>query len=315
MDKVAGIMEKYGIPGRDAYDLPSSPLTFPDGAHCRMEVSGIERPSTMKAALDEMKKRKVPLHKLICTVMGASFLDRGELREMAAMAAEEKIELIMTPGPRPLWDISRQVATPEGALSGLRMHGSDQLNHLLQDIYRCIEVGLRGFLVWDEGVLYLLNQMKLKGDLPSDVVFKVSVFAGHANAAGAKVLESLGATTFNPVADLTLPQLASIRKAVKIPMDIHVYLFDSFGGFNRLMEAPEMARVCSPCYFKIEPGVSVGSMYKPWVSEDALAGAIREKVKYAALLMEQMEKNAPQLKISAQGAKDLAVPRPEVAVA
>jgi len=32
MDKVSQAMEKVGIPGRDAYDLPTSPKRFPDGA-------------------------------------------------------------------------------------------------------------------------------------------------------------------------------------------------------------------------------------------------------------------------------------------
>jgi len=33
MDKI----EKYGIPARDLYDIPTSGATFPDGAHYRME--------------------------------------------------------------------------------------------------------------------------------------------------------------------------------------------------------------------------------------------------------------------------------------
>lgn len=61
--------------------------------------------------------------------------------------------------------------------------------------------------------------------------------------------------------DLTLPQLAAIRKAVRMPLDLHIYLFDAWGGFVRLYETPEMARVCSPCYFEIEPGPSVVALY------------------------------------------------------
>lgn len=35
--EVQKLLEKVGIPGRDAYDLPDSPKRFPDGAHYRME--------------------------------------------------------------------------------------------------------------------------------------------------------------------------------------------------------------------------------------------------------------------------------------
>jgi hypothetical protein len=139
------------------------------------------------------------------------------------------------------------------------------------------------------------------------VVFKLSIFAGHANPAGAKVLEMLGADTFNPVGDLTLPQLAAIRQAVRIPMDLHVWLFDAWGGFNRIYEAPEMARTCSPCYFKIEPGPSVGAMYKPWGA--GLEKLARDKVVYAERLIGIVEENWPEARLSEVGAPDLAVPK------
>jgi hypothetical protein len=209
-----------------------------------------------------------------------------------------------------LWDLGGQVRTPEGALSGIRFRGSDNLAFVIADIRRAVEFGFRGFLVVDEGLLWLLCQMRNVGDLPKDVVFKLSIFAGHANPAGAKLLESIGANTFNPVADLTLPMLAAIRRAVDIPIDVHVLIFDSFGGFNRIWETPEIARVAAPCYFKIEPGVSVGAHYRSWVSPDSLAFMAKEKVRQAEIIVGLVEKNFPKAKVSKVGAKDLAVPKP-----
>jgi hypothetical protein len=46
---IRDFMEKEGIPGRDAYDLPTSQKTFPDGANYRIEIAGVERASTMEA--------------------------------------------------------------------------------------------------------------------------------------------------------------------------------------------------------------------------------------------------------------------------
>ena len=46
------LMEKHGIPGSDANDLPTSTKRFPDGAWYRMEISGIERPNVLEAAID-----------------------------------------------------------------------------------------------------------------------------------------------------------------------------------------------------------------------------------------------------------------------
>ena len=313
MSRVAKMMEKAGIPGTDAYDLPSSTKRFPDGAHYRMEISGVERPNVLEALVDEMNKRKIPIHRIISVVMGATLLDRGELRDFAQIAAANKLEVILTPGPRSAWDVGRQLATPEGGLSGLRFRGSDQLRYVITDILTCIEIGFRGFLVIDEGLLWLLNELRKAGEIPDDVTFKVSIYAGHASAAGGKVLQSLGAGTFNPVGDLSLPQLASIRQGVDIPLDLHIYLAESFGGFNRFYEGPEMARVCAPCYFKIEPGPACaagpGALYKPWSSPQGLADFAREKVKYAEIIHTLIQENQPDLILSKQGCKGLAIPK------
>ena len=311
---VQKMLEKAGIPGRDAYDLPDSPKTFPDGAHYRMEISGVERPQVLEAIIDEMNKRNIPIHRLISTVMGSTLLDDAELRDFAQIAADAKVEVIMTPGPRSGWDVGRQLVTPEGGLSGLRYRGSDQLSFVVAEYLRCIDLGFRGFLCIDEGLLWLVNQLKKSGDIPEDIVFKVSIFAGHASAAGGKVLQMLGASTFNPLGDLSLPPLASIRQAIDIPLDLHIYLADSFGGFNRFYEGAEMARVCAPCYFKIEPGPALaagpGAMYRPWTSIDFLAWQGREKVKQAQIIHELIQATSPNLKLSELGAADLAIPKP-----
>jgi len=246
--------------------------------------------------------------------MGATLLDKAELKDFAHKAADARMEVILTPGPRGGWDIGRQLATPEGALSGIRCRGSKALNQTITDIMTCIDLGFRGFLVVDEGELWLLNEMKKNGDIPQDVIFKVSIYAGHANAAGGKVLEMLGAGTFNPVADLTLPQFAAIRQATNIPLDVHIIITESFGGYMRFYDAPEMARVCSPCYFKIEPGPACAAtgaaLYKPWVNEDMLADWGRVKVKYAQIIHEIIQENNPDLKLSDLGPADLAIPKP-----
>jgi len=314
MDRVSAAMARAGMPPRDAYDLPTSQVRFPDGAWYRMEISGVERPEVLEALIDEADRRRVPIHRLISTVMGATLLDKDELRRFARLAADARMEVIITPGPRSAWDTGRQLVTPEGGLSGLRFRGSDQLRNVITDIMRAIEIGFRGFLVIDEGLLWLLNEMKKNGDIPADVVFKVSIYAGHASAAGGHVLEMLGASTFNPVADLSLPQLASIRQGTRLPLDLHIYLAESFGGFNRFYDAPEMARCCAPCYFKIEPGPACaagpGALYKPWTSTEALAAMAREKVKYAQIIHELIQENLPEARLSERGAHDLAIPKP-----
>jgi hypothetical protein len=309
LNTIRAFMEKQGIPGRDAYDLPTSSKRFPDGAHFRIEIAGVERASTMEALIDESRKRGVTVHRAIAAVGGSTYCDFDELKAMAQMAADEKIEVVMTVGHRKGWDVgAKEISTAEGAMQGFRLRGSDHISYHIADIMRCIEAGHRGFLVYDEGVLFLLNKMREEGILPRETFFKFSVFGGYCSAAGAKIVESLGVNSMNPISDVSLPILGSIRRAVTIPLDIYLIIVDAFGGMYRAYEAPEIARVASPCYFKFEPGASEGDIYKPWVAEEWHANLIRQKVKIAQIVMELMERHAPELKTSPKGAADLVVP-------
>jgi len=298
--------EKLGVPGRDPWSLPTSPHTFPDGAHFRIEIAGVERASTLEAMVEEARKKKIIIHRAIATVGGSTMLGFSELQAMALLAREEKIEVIMTVGHRKGWDAgSKELSSPEGSMQGFRLRGSDNLSYWLADMMRNLEAGFRGFLVYDEGLLLILNRMRQEGFIPPETIFKFSVFGGYASAAGAKVVESLGASTLNPISDVSLPILAGIRQAVRIPLDIYLLIVDSFGGMFRAYEAPEIARVAAPCYFKFEPGASEGEIYKPWVSEAWHRDFIREKVRLASIVMELMDRHAPHLKTSDQGAPDL----------
>lgn len=309
MKTIRDFMDKEGIPGRDAHDLPNSEKSFPDGANYRIEIAGVERATTMEAMIKEADKRNVPVHRAIAAVGGSTYCDFQELKDMAAMAREAKIEVIMTVGHRKGWDAgSKELSTPEGSMNGWHLRGSDHISYHIADIMRSIEAGFRGFLVYDEGVLYLLNKMRAEGVIPPETIFKFSVFGGYCSAAGAKVAESMGANSLNPSSDVSLAILGGIRKTVDIPLDVYMIIVDSFGGMFRAFEGPEIARVASPCYFKFEPGTSEGDIYKPWVTEEFHENLIREKIKIASIVMEIMQKHGPELKISKKGPADLILP-------
>ncbi len=311
LDKIRNFMEKQGIPGRDGYQLNTSGKSFPDGANFRIEIAGVERASTMEAMIKESNRRGITVHRVVAAVGGSTYCDFSELKEMARMAREEKIEVVMTVGHRKGWDPGgKEFATSEGQIHGLRLRGSDNISYHIADIMRNIEAGFRGFLVYDEGVLFILNKMREEGVIPEEIIFKFSVFGGYCNAAGAKVVESMGANSLNPLSDVSLPILSSIRQAVDIPLDVYTIVVNSFGGNFRAYEAPEIARVASPCYFKFEPGTSEADIYMPWVTESWHREFIEQKVKIASIVMEIMEKHAPELKTSPRGAADLILTQP-----
>jgi hypothetical protein len=263
----------------------------------------------MEAMIDEARKRNLSIHRTIAAVGGSTYCDFEELKAMAQMARDEGIEMIMTVGHRKGWDAgSKEISTSEGAMQGFRLRGSDNISYHIADIMRSIEAGHRGFLVYDEGVLFILNKMRAEGLVPPETIFKFSVFGGYCSAAGAKVIESMGANSMNPISDVSLPILGGIRKAVDLTLDVYIIIVDSFGGMFRAYETPEIARIASPCYFKFEPGTSEGDIYKPWVTEDFHRNLIREKVKLASIVSEIMQRHAPEIKASAQRPDDLVLP-------
>lgn len=294
----ASILVSQGLLSADDYSLAPSTKAFDDGGQYRLEISGVERLSTLEVLLEEAAAQDVFIHRVIAFGGGTTLLNTGELRDVATLAAENGIELIAVPGPRTGWDLGRQALSTEGQAGGRRVRGLDNVRYLLDDYLRIFSTGIRGVLVWDEGVLDVLNKARDAGHIPADAKFKISVYAGHANPASIRILQQLGADSVNPVGDLSRPMLAAIRRNVDVPLDIWAETFESFGGMNRLWEAGEIARVAGPVYFKIEPGESEAVMYNGWIRPEFHEELIRHKVRHAAILNELARSSVPDVVVS-----------------
>lgn len=306
--QIETMLQEIGYPARDLYDLPASSQRFPDGAHYRYEISGVERLSTLEALLDEQTKLNVPIHRLISTVMGSTYLTSSELKQFAKLANQAKMEVVLSPGPRGSWDVGAKTGcTPEGFGAGGKLRGADGMLNYVRDVFRCLELGFRGFLCTDEGVMLVMNELRAAGKIPADTIFKISVATGHAHPGGAKLMQAIGADTMNPSCDVTLPQLASMRKVCTMTFDIHVINFDAQGGQNRMWDIADIARIAAPVYFKIEPGESYGGLYKLW-NEDRNTSLTREKVRLIKTLEEIMQATGPDTICSKAAPADLHIP-------
>ena len=294
----ASILASQGLLPADDYALTPSTKAFDDGGKYRLEISGVERLSTLEAMLDEADEHGVFIHRIIAFGGGTTLLTTQELSECAALAADHSIELVAVPGPRTGWDLGRQALSTEGQAGGRRVRGLDNVRYLLDDYLRIFSTGIRGVLVWDEGVLDILNKARDAGHIPADATFKISVYAGHANPASIRILQDLGADSVNPVGDLSRPMLGAIRQAVDVPLDVWAETFESFGGMNRLWEAGDIARIAGPVYFKIEPGESEAVMYNGWVRPEFHEDLVRHKVRHAAILNELVRTNASDVTVS-----------------
>lgn len=294
MEKTREFLKSIGLPGGDAYDLPTSEKRFADGSQYRFEVPGIQGPKVMKALLEAVDSYGIYLHRVTQT-QGVMRLTDEEISKMVEYAHEWKVDLILAIGPRATTDTSASVNTPEGVRMGYRLRGQEQIVRAVEEVKRAARLGCRGFLVYDEGCLYVLNEARKAGEIPEDCHFKLSAHAGHGNPASAKLLESIGADSLNPVRDIQLQMLAAMRQAIDIPIDIHTENPKSTGGFIRHYEVPEMIRVAAPIYLKT--GGSVAATH----SWDSTEDDARKRAKQCALVKRMIDEYYPEAIWSPKG--------------
>ncbi|SHJ85229.1 hypothetical protein SAMN02745751_03541 [Dethiosulfatibacter aminovorans DSM 17477] len=309
-------MKAFGYPLEDDFSRKDSEQRFPDGAHYRIEISGIERLANMEVLAKEATRRGVPVHRLISMVGGPAQVASSEIKEMVALAAEQKYEVMVQISNGRGWDIHSMCTTEEGIWGGLYCKGMDQVYNLLKELERLYSLGIRGFLIFDASVLRLIKRMKAEGYLPQDIVIKASVAAGTGSGLYAEMIEEMGATTLNPLADITIPELATMRHMSNLPLDVYMTVVDSMGGMHRYHKAAEIARVAAPVYFKFEPGDREGNIYKEYFPIEAQNQLTVARVTQAECMIEWIERYNPDLKCSPQGPSDLqlCIPNKEILV-
>ena len=294
MKATRDFLTSIGLPSGDAYNLPTSEKRFEDGGQYRFEVPGIQGPKVMAALLEELDKYGIWIHRVTQT-KGIMMLTDNEIMEMVRLAKNAKTDLILAIGPRATTDTSASVNTPEGVRMGYRLRGQEQIVRAIEDVKRAASFGCRSFLVYDEGCLWVLNEMRKAGEIPADCHFKVSAHAGHGNPCSAKLLESIGADSVNPVRDIQLQMLAAMRQAITCPIDIHTENPKSTGGFIRHYEVPEMIRVAAPIYLKT--GGSVAQTHS-WDSTEQDA---KKRAKQVSLVKRVIDSYYPEAIQSPKG--------------
>ena len=294
MEKTRAFLKTIGQPTGDLYDLPDSKKRFADGAQYRFEVPGIQSPGPMKVLLEELDRYQTPIHRVTQT-KGIMSLTDQEIQQMVELASKWEVDLILAIGPRATTDTSASVHTVEGLRMGYRLRGQEQIVRAVEDVKRAAGIGCRTFLVYDEGCLWVLNQMRQAGEIPKDCRFKVSAHTGHGNPCSAKLMESIGADSFNPVRDIQLQMMAAVRAAIDIPIDIHTENPKSSGGFIRHYEVPEMIRIASPLYLKT--GGSVAATHS-WDTTDADA---KKRAKQITLVKRMIQTYYPDAVCSPKG--------------
>jgi hypothetical protein len=290
-------------------ELPASPDRFPDGAHYRVEIPSVEGPRCLDAVLTEADRLDVPVSR-VSQGSGVGMLTDGEIGEMVKLAAAQGVELSLFARPAAAWGTSAMARSPAGAVLAPCAWGKDQHDAAVDEIRRAADLGVRSVLVSDLGVLATLGRLRATGELPADLQAKISVMLPVANPATAEVVVRLGANTINLPTDLSLAQIAEIRAAIDIPLDIYVEAPDNLGGFVRHHELPRLVEIAAPVYIKF--GLrNAPDVYPAGTHLDQVTVALsRERVRRARLGLDLLARAGSTAVCSSPGAGGLAIPIP-----
>ena len=301
MSWVADVLDGLGVIGR------GHGTSFPDGAAFRIEVPSVEGPKVLEAVLRAAEAEGITVNR-VSQGSGAVLMRAVELRDMAQAGLEAGVEVCLFVGPRERYGVGAHARSQDGRAHGDQVRGLRQISYALEDVLRATEEGIRSFLVADLGLLRAVTQAQAQGALPAGLVWKVSAAMSPSNPVTVKLLEDLGASTVNIPADATLAELAEMRAAVSIPLDLYVEAPDPLGGVVRGQELGDLIKAGAPLYAKF--GLRNAQAVYPsghHLEAVACANAI-EKVHRAAVALEWLERLSPGLVQSKPGAAGLGVP-------
>lgn len=290
------LLSGLGIPLVEDGLPPGPPGTFSGGAAAGIEVPGLQGPRDLEAFLQTCDRLGVPGPARVVETRGFGELDRDAARAMVRMCSERGIGLVASITPRATRSRSRFATSPQGARLACRLWGSAQLEAGLADALRSVELGVRGLLVYDEGLLEVLDRLRGEGSLPPSLHLKASIALGCSNAPRARQLQALGADSVNPVNDLPPTELAALRRALRIPLDVHVDDSKDAAGADRLAELPELVAAAAPVFLKTGSGAR----------DPSPTG----KAERLARVQEAFEEGCPELELLEAGAPECAVPEP-----
>jgi hypothetical protein len=303
--KADAVLGRLGVPA--PAQVRGSAARFPDGAAFRLEIPSVEGPRVLEQVLRSAQAEGIVVNR-VSQGSGAMLLREAELRAMAELGSNAGIEVSLFVGPREGFDVGAHARSLDGSAHFGQLRGSRGLAYAIEDVARAVECGIRSFLIADLGLLGAVVDMQHAGELPLEVVWKVSVMMAPSNPASARLLERLGASTVNVPSDLTAAQLAELRAAISIPIDLYVESPDSLGGVVRGNELGDLVAAGSPLYAKF--GLRNARALYPSGAHlvDEACAIAREKVHRAAVGLEWLRRLRPELEQSGPGAAGLGVP-------
>ncbi|MFI7122083.1 peptidase [Amycolatopsis sp. NPDC049868] len=284
-------LEDNGLPHSDEIPLRASGSAFDEGGEYGVEIPVVNNFRVLEATLRLLREEGLPVTRFNET-LGAFLLSDAEVADMLALCRESDVGMVFALGPRPEYD--RKAAFYRGgfgASQGRRVNNNDALAQSAEEALRLAELGCRGLIAYDLGVIRMLSNMRQAGTLPADLMIKSSSHCIVSNPLTAQVYAETGANSVTVIHDVGLPVLQEMRRlAPRLTIDVPTDVYGSKGGFIRFYEVAELVQICAPMMLKI--GASAQSHPHDPVNENT----IRQRVQRVALCLEFLKKSDVEAK-------------------
>jgi len=275
-----------GFPYSDEIPLVASISEFEGGGHYGVEVPVINSFKVLEATLTLLQQEGLPVTRFNET-LGAFLLSDNEVRDMLDLCRENEVGMLFALGPRPEYD--RKAAFYRGGFGGSqgrRVNNNDALAVSADEALRLADLGCRGLIAYDLGVIRMLKTMRDEGVLPTGMQFKASSHCIVSNPFTSKIYEENGADSVTTIHDLGLPVFQEMRKqSPRLVLDIPTDVYGQKGGFIRFTEIPELVQIGAPMMLKM------GASAQGHPSDPVNQATIEKRVQRVALGLEYLEKS------------------------
>lgn len=278
-------LQENHYPFSDAIPQTASSQCFDNGALFGVEIPVVNSLDALEKTLKWLDHYQLPCDRFNET-QGSFLLPTREIQEMLALCAEKHIGMVFSLSPRPEYDPKASFYKSKFGLEQCRrLNNMDAITAALEEALRLADLGVRGLIVYDIGVLSLLQAMRAQGQLPSNMLFKASSHCMATNPLIAKILQDNGADSITVVHDASLAVLQEMRRLCpKLLLDVPIDVYADKGGYIRFNEIADIVTLAAPVMLK----VGASAQMNPYdTMNDTI---IKTKLKRVASALEHLQR-------------------------
>lgn len=278
-------LQSHNLPWTDNVELKKSSCAFKNKALYGVEIPVVNSLSTLQNIIKVLEENDLKCDRFNET-RGSFLLSESEIKDMLSLCKEKNIGITFSLSSRPEYDTKASFYKSKfGMEQCRRVNNNNAISHAVEETLRLSDMGCRGIIVYDIGILTILSQMREEGLLPADLVFKASSHCMASNPMITKILYDNGADHVTMIHDVSMPVLQETRRICPdVVMDVPIDTYADKGGFIRLNDLAEIVQIASPVILKI----GASAQKNPY---DFVGGeVVRQRVKMLKVAIESLKR-------------------------